>query len=228
MQEKINILVVDDNQINRQYFTMALKKLGCEVTAVESGKKAVEAASKIDFSLVFMDIRMPEMDGYEASKRIKEFKNHYSTPILAISAETLVEETHNNFDGFILKPASPALLKENLEKFCILDNNIKIFDQEQALNYAYGDDEIMHKLIKMFINELPIQMNLLEQSIKISNSVESRNIIHKIRGSCQTCGAMALESNLKTLSSQLNNQTNANNAFTETQKSVGKFISQFD
>ena len=228
MSENIKILVVDDNQINRQYFSMALNKFGFSVTLAKNGFEAVEAAKVFKFDMIFMDIRMPEMDGYEAATKIRNFPHHQLTPILAISAENMTDDNCHLFNSFILKPVSPTQLKISIEKFCLRDIEVlEIFDKERALKYAYNDKEIMHKLIEMFLIELPEQMNLLEQSIKLSNTSECRNIIHKLRGSCKTCGAMVLDKNLDKLSQFINQNTHINAALERTKDSIYDFVNKF-
>ena len=227
MTEKLNILVVDDNQINRQYFSMALMKFGYSVTLAENGFEAIEQSKNKLFDLIFMDIRMPDMDGYETTNIIRCHELNKATPILAISAEEMPKENNQHFNGFILKPTSPRQLKQNVEKHCSFKNHkIEIFDKKQALSYAYNDDEIMQKLIAMFLNELPEQMKLLEYSIKSSNQHKCRQIIHKLMGSCQTCGAMALNEDLKKLS-LLTDDNNRTAALENTKASALDFVNQF-
>lgn len=227
MTKKINILVVDDNQINRQYLSMALKKFGYDVTLAENGLIAIEEAKIQQFDLIFMDIRMPEMDGYEATEKIRSFNANLSIPIIAVSAEENQKDQFKLFNGYILKPISPSQLKLTVEKFCqTAEFKFKVFDKNQALKYSYNDNEILQKLIKLFLKDLPIQMNLLEQSIKSSNHIETNNIIHKLMGSSQTCGAKALNEDLKTLSKLNKQNSSLDFSFEKTKLSVIKFINQ--
>lgn len=228
MSENIQILVVDDNQINRQYFSMALNKFGFNVSIAESGFEAIEFAKQNQFDLIFMDIRMPEMDGTETATKIRSLVSHHSTPILAISAENISENNSQIFNGFILKPVSPLQLKHSIEKFCSVEDEVlDVFDKEKALKYAYNDKDIMHKLIAMFLKELPEQLERLEESINISNPSESRHIIHKLRGSCQTCGAMVLNEDLKKLSLLINQNINIDDNLDKVRHSVSNYIDKF-
>ncbi|RZC46089.1 hypothetical protein C5167_039032 [Papaver somniferum] len=115
------ILVVDDNKVNRRVAAGALSKYGAEVTCVESGKDAVKMLQPPHaFGACFMDLQMPEMDGFEATKQIRSFESkvnqqfkrpngqNWHTPILAMTADVF-QATHEKcmewgMDGYVAKP----------------------------------------------------------------------------------------------------------------------------
>ncbi|KAL2903703.1 Histidine kinase 3 [Bienertia sinuspersici] len=116
------ILVVDDNSINLKVAAGALKKYGAEVDCVDSGKKAIEKLRPPhQFDACFMDIQMPEMDGFEATKRIREIESstiehtpeacenlNWKVLILAMTAD-VIQATHEEctkcgMDGYVSKP----------------------------------------------------------------------------------------------------------------------------
>lgn len=197
----MHILIVDDNFINRQYFSMALKKANYTITLAEDGFEAIEKAKITNFDLILMDIRMPDLDGYETTQKIRLLSNHNATPILAISAEALISEKKELFNGFLPKPISPKLLISQIDKHNQYKRSEhKTFDQSSVLTFAYNDKAIMHKLVALFIEDLPKQIQFLASSIEARNTNESMDIIHKIRGSCKTCGAQDLDYKLKQLS----------------------------
>ena len=226
MSDNIHILVVDDNQINRQYFFMALNKFGYQVTLAENGFEAIDYANDTTFDIIFMDIRMPEMDGNQAASKIRKINKHKNTPILAISAESNTNKNSDLFNGFILKPVSPKQLKHNIEKFCKKEKPIlKVYDQEKALKYTYNDKEILDKLIGMFLKDIPLQITLLKQSINQKDYNECHQIIHKLRGSSTTFGAMELDDELKNLSKMLiNDESQIKQSVIKLESAVTQFI----
>ena len=203
MKKSPRVLVVDDNQINRQYFSMALKKIDCDVFIAENAASAIELATSENFDLILMDIRMPTMSGDVAAKEIKTLQNHKNTPIVSTSAEVSQETQAPVFSDFLLKPISPQQLKDCVEKYCshvLMDSEINVFNRQQAMKFCYNDESILEKLIEMFLSELPEKFKLLQSSIYSENFKESSDIIHKLRGSCRTCAANELDSKLEELS----------------------------
>ncbi|MCC6172820.1 MAG: response regulator [Gammaproteobacteria bacterium] len=90
---RLDVLLAEDNAVNRFLAISLLRKLGCEVVVAEDGRQAVEAASRQSFDLVLMDCQMPEMDGYEATARIRALDGPIaSVPIIALTASALAED----------------------------------------------------------------------------------------------------------------------------------------
>ncbi len=113
-------LLVEDNRINTIVSENALRRLGCEVVLASDGSQALGELAISDFDVIFMDIRMPVMDGLEATKEIRkreQGKNRH-TPIIALTAGAMVEEREECFragmDEYITKPFSDEALREAL------------------------------------------------------------------------------------------------------------------
>lgn len=99
---KLRILVVDDVDDNRSLFGIYLQKTIHNVTYAESGAEALKLAEKEAFDIIFMDVQMPEMDGYEATRRIREFeKSHGRTPsqIVACTANAFTEDVKKSLQA---------------------------------------------------------------------------------------------------------------------------------
>ncbi len=102
LETPINVLLAEDNQLNREFLTRLLASHPVNVTSVTDGGEAVEAYRDGDFDIVFMDVRMPEMDGIEATAAIREFENKRSrnrTPVVALTAETSEEKRQQIMDA---------------------------------------------------------------------------------------------------------------------------------
>ncbi|NES19132.1 MAG: response regulator [Symploca sp. SIO3E6] len=113
-QPKYRILVVDDLWENRQVVTNLLKTVGFEVREAKNGKQAVALWQIWQPHLIWMDMRMPVMDGYEATKQIKATKKGQATVIIALTASAFKEERANilavGCDDFVRKPFQESVL----------------------------------------------------------------------------------------------------------------------
>lgn len=115
------VLVVDDNEINQDVIKEILEELGIIVSLSSSGLEAVENVKVKEFDIVLMDLRMPLMDGYEASKKIREIKKPQDLPIIAVTASASPEEREKckgaNIDDFIVKPIEKVKLFNAMIRF---------------------------------------------------------------------------------------------------------------
>lgn len=120
----VRVLVVDDNEINRQIAVELLEDTGAVVFEAENGKEAVsflKSGERCD--IVFMDLQMPEMDGYEAIKIIRADTHFAELPVIAMTAHALNEERRKTreagMNGHITKPLMPEELYSCMKSFCI-------------------------------------------------------------------------------------------------------------
>ena len=115
----LRILVVEDNEINASILISFLKKWGVRIKEAGNGIQALELFKYHKFDLILMDLEMPEMNGYEAIKKIRETDK--VTPVLAFTAtllenmESLISET--GFNDYVLKPYRPAELKKKILEY---------------------------------------------------------------------------------------------------------------
>jgi signal transduction histidine kinase/DNA-binding response OmpR family regulator len=119
----LDVLLVEDNIVNRTLAQQMLEYLGCRVVSAEHGAEAVERWSKGTFDVVLMDCHMPVMDGFEATTEIRrrEHGGGRRTPVVALTAGVTIEERENcraaGMDDFVAKPIVRDLLRECLERW---------------------------------------------------------------------------------------------------------------
>jgi len=118
------VLVAEDNEINQRVVVEMLKKLGCHVDLVANGKQALEALATQTHALVLMDCQMPEMDGYEAVRRIREKERAAGSkhiPIIAMTAHVMSGDVDKclaaGMDDYLPKPFRFAALEEKLGRW---------------------------------------------------------------------------------------------------------------
>ncbi|HEX4888099.1 MAG TPA: PAS domain S-box protein [Luteibaculaceae bacterium] len=116
----VKILLVEDNLLNQRLALAVLNKMGCETQVAENGKVALELMKEYSFDIILMDMQMPEMDGYEATKVIRNQLQN-PIPIVAMTAHAMAGEREKCFrlgmNGYIAKPFNLKDLQEAIEKF---------------------------------------------------------------------------------------------------------------
>ncbi|MCW8830149.1 MAG: ATP-binding protein [Gammaproteobacteria bacterium] len=123
----LHILVVDDNAINRRLITTLLNQRDVTTTEAVDGKDALEIALNNDFDLIFMDIRMPELNGVEVTKKIRAIKTDRYVPIIALTAHVLPHEQElflqAGMDACITKPVLDHQLFELIDQWAMHANS---------------------------------------------------------------------------------------------------------
>ena len=117
------VLIVEDNQVNQRLAMRQLLRLGFTAEAVGNGREAVEAQARENFDLIFMDVQMPVMDGFEASAEIRkhEIRSRRHVPIVAMTANALNEDRDAclaaGMDDYVSKPVSLANLRTVIDRW---------------------------------------------------------------------------------------------------------------
>ncbi|HMB00134.1 MAG TPA: response regulator [Spirochaetota bacterium] len=211
-----HVMVVEDNEINRSIINEMLTQQGLKVTLAHNGRECLQqlkqAGSHVD--LIFMDLHMPKMNGYETVKAIRADKSLKSIPVLALTAEAESEIKDkiksNRFNGYISKPFTQAELLRKTARI-ITDkqknrNNksgkknrqsgkpasmFKEADNTNALQPFMGNKKQLYKLLKLFYNN---NKNIAANGWQLLQNNNTQNLfaaIHKLKGAA---GNLALNS----------------------------------
>ena len=194
-EAKQKILLVDDNNINRRVMGELLKGMYLDVTEAKDGFEAIELVKKENFNMIFMDIFMPGMDGYETSRRIRELDGiNGSTPIIAVTAND-VEETQKKIveygmNGVLSKP----LRKDNLEKLLNeyfsniinaiekTDKDLEIFDKN-GFELFYEEDFLRKEIINTFFDDQQKDLENITDSFYAKDCELIHKALHYMKGS---------------------------------------------
>ena len=214
---KARILLAEDNITNQQVALGILKKFGLTADAVANGAEAVKALESIPYDLVLMDIQMPEMNGLEATRKIRNPNssvNNHDIPIIAMTANAMQGDRENclkaGMNDYISKPVRPQDLAKILEKWLMtlegddtqssddiseeVISSLTVFDREALLTQMMDDEELLQIVIATFLEDLPRQMVDLKNSVSQDNAATVGSQAHKMKGAAATVGGMALRS----------------------------------
>ena len=202
----LHILLAEDNVINQQLTVRTLTKRGHEVTVVENGKLAVEALEKQSFDIVLMDVQMPKMDGLEATIAIRhrEVSTGKHVPIIAITAHAMKGDRESclaaGMDAYISKPVHIEELLQVTEGLTRhvgpIDRspepgpvNAMTIDREAALQRVEGDEVLLADLAKLFCDESPRMLSVIQEAITRKNAESLERGAHSLKGSVATFSA---------------------------------------
>ncbi len=123
-QNGIRVLLAEDNAVNQKLGMRLLEKMGHSITLVCNGLEVLEVTEREHFDLILMDIQMPEMDGLQATQKIRQREADSATnghiPIIALTAHAMAGDQDRcleaGMDGYVTKPLNPMLLAEEIEK----------------------------------------------------------------------------------------------------------------
>ena len=121
---EISVLLVEDNLVNRKLAVLILEKIGCRVDAALNGEEGVEKFKAGNYVAIFMDCQMPVMDGYEATRAIRELEKADGShiPIIAVTANAMKGDREKclecGMDDYIAKPLLPNDLNEAVSRWC--------------------------------------------------------------------------------------------------------------
>lgn len=183
----LKVLLVDDNEINLEIQSLMLKNCGLDITTADNGKSAVEIARQQDFALIFMDINMPEMDGFTACRLIRE--TNKSVPVIALSADRAEEDSRfaiSGMSGSLLKPMQAVELNELLSRYISVDTAVPaeddaVFAYDEFLAVMKDEKAIM-SILKQFLSVHKKDCEMLAEDIINKNFIGAREILHNITG----------------------------------------------
>jgi len=199
------IVLADDHDDNRRLIARLLTSLGLDVLCASNGQEAVELCLDNTPKLVLMDIQMPEMDGIEAFKVLRQ--QGFTQPIVALTANAMSHEVDNylklGFDGHLKKPIERTQFIDTIEKYYG-----KQVDKHVATNAIASVD--MSDLVIEFKSNLVLEQQDLILHIKNNEMIKLAELAHRIAGAAQMFGfslvsvsAIKLEKHIKTGSSEL-------------------------
>ncbi|WP_223922656.1 response regulator [Geobacter sp. AOG2] len=202
------ILLAEDNTIDQVNIRRLLEKEKLEVCCVDNGRDAVDEARSGGYSLILMDILMPEIDGFVATLKIREEEQTEGTgvPIIALTAYSLkaIQDKCRNvgMNGYLSKPMSARDLRTVCGLFCVLPpqetaeletgKRLPILDEEEALESLGGVRPLYHELIDLFISQAPHLISQLVALVQSGDTDLTKKYLRRLMVSADTIGAKRL------------------------------------
>lgn len=160
--QKTSILLVDDRPENLTALEALLDDMGLDIFKATSGNEALSLSLKHDFAIVLMDVRMPDMDGYETAELMRSNPKTGRLPIIFVTAA--MKDTEHQFKGYesgafdyLLKPIEPAILRSKLRVFCDL------YQQRRTIE--------MHELqLEALVSERTAELNRILDRLRESEN----------------------------------------------------------
>lgn len=207
-RKKYKILLAEDNLINQKVAIRTLNSAGFQVDAVLNGEQAIRAFSQGHYDLILMDVQMPEIDGFTATKKIRELNSHgKEIPIIAITAHALIGDKEKcleaGMNDYIAKPVVAKDIIILIDNYLKIDENtaaqtnitIKqngLFDFERLKQISGGDPAFEKDLLSDYIIDAESKLEVLKDLVLNKNSNKIVDTAHTLKGSSYSVGAIAV------------------------------------
>jgi len=205
---RARILLVEDNAVNRKVATGILQKCDYDVTTANDGQAAIENLERKSFDLVLMDLQMPGMDGFEATRHIRAAVEWRDLPVVAMTAHAMKGDRERcidaGMDDYIAKPIKAEELRQMAEKWVSrlsvsggatgssehglavrADGTVQPktpLDIQRALKQLGGDRELFDEVLAVFLDELPQLAGELQSAVSNADAERLHAAAHSLKG----------------------------------------------
>ncbi len=203
LKEKLSILLVEDNLVNQEVAGSMLTRRGHHVVMANNGKEAITAIQKHAFDIVLMDVQMPVMNGYEATRKIRDMeKQGRHIPVIGLTANAMNGDRKKcldaGMDDYVSKPMRPddlmtAIVRVREKKNTMLQHkqmqgNLSHtgIDFRQLLENVEGNLQQLSKCLNLFLMELPALLHSIKISLQLKKSSEIKVYCHDLKGMLMT------------------------------------------
>ena len=205
-RSSVRILIAEDNPTNRVVALAQLEKLGYKADAVTNGAEAVEAVIRGNYDLVLMDCQMPEMDGFEATHRIRG-SGHPEIPVIAMTASAMSGDHDRcmraGMSDYLSKPVDMLRLADVLKRWLPAAKNDGadsvalsparppdcVFDEKSLLDRLMGDRALAAVVLNGFLRDAPAQIDLLGERLTQCDAKGVHLQAHTLKGAAAAVSA---------------------------------------
>ncbi len=203
--EKLNVrvLLVEDNLINRKVATRMFERHGCEVDAAENGRNALQMFRENQYDVIFMDLQMPVMDGFEATVAIRSIEESIGThtPIIALTAHAMSGDREKclavGMDDYVSKPIRREELIRVLERLRKLEEAEPAVPSRSLSSEAKADDDeeaFFREILNDYLRDSEAAVERVGTALSDGDLEEISKIAHSIKGMSRTVGSTLVAS----------------------------------
>jgi PAS domain S-box-containing protein len=192
----LKILVAEDTPFNQTFILRLLEKNGFHPTLVENGRQAVDRFDPDTFDIILMDVQMPEMDGFEATREIRKLEKQSGghIPVIAMTAYATEGDRERclaaGMDAYVSKPISAAKLFKAIEVFMAPEESAKSTDGQKSdslnkdglIKSFENDHSLLQELVEIFINDYPQLLTTLRKSLETTDAKTFSRTAHSLKG----------------------------------------------
>ena len=208
----VKILLAEDSIDNQELLRTVLGNVGAEVEVVENGRLAVERAETGAFDVVLMDMNMPEMDGYEATRRLRD--GGYQRPILALTANAMSGDCEHclaaGCDAHLAKPIDRKQLIETVAQYAMSKTSQTDAPaaspsravspgRSDGISSQFADDPQLADILPGFVERLPSQLDALCKALEEERLEDAERLAHRLKGAGGSYGYPTLSEVAKSL-----------------------------
>ncbi len=212
-RSQFRILLAEDNEINQMVMTGIMNRLGYKMDIANNGREALKILETAPYDLVLMDCQMPEMDGYEATRMIRNPKSQvprHDIPIIAMTANAMQGDREKCLESgmtdYISKPIDPDDLLEIIEKWITNQDSAQqeqldridtltteIINMAELLERTLGDETLAGGMLNKFLENIPNEIVALKDALNEKDTSLVQQKAHTIKGSAGMVSATGLE-----------------------------------
>lgn len=211
-KKRLHILLAEDNHVNQYMAVVLLEERGHTVKVASTGQEALLLMEKENFDLILMDVQMPVMDGFQATKIIREMEQgtQRHQQIIAMTAHALKGDKERclaaGMDGYIAKPVheeellaavenwrTDAVSSANQTANCeLISKKIPVLDTKAALERLRGKDKLLRKMMQLYQDQTPGLLTELNTAFAHQDANALERVAHTLKSSASSIGAFAL------------------------------------
>jgi two-component system, sensor histidine kinase len=203
IERQLDVLLVEDNAINRRLAEHVLSKTGHRVVATDSGVAALAAMESARFDVVLMDVQMPGMDGIETTARIRERERiaggHLS--VIALTAHAMAGDRERclaaGMDGYLVKPIQPSTLLEAIRRLQPRDK--PVIDRAALMERVDGDARLLAEIAGTFPRDCDKLMARLREALESGSAERFAYEIHTLHGMFRNLAGIAAQEQARKL-----------------------------